>query len=281
MQQKHNFQHVILFHHFRRILERALDDKIEIAPLKGAHLVTSVYLDAAERGFMGDVDFLVPINKWDRVVSMMFKLGFTLETNSSSHELGFNFDIDGGQHILIEPHCYIFDPERFYIDHDELWQRAYKSEFDGVECFRLSDEDHFCHLAFHSMLHRLTSFKRTCEDLKNIIKSREPEFIKKIIVRARQWNTTRVIWFFVKQISKDLQEYDLDETLKALQPNDITKNMIDLVFIAQRQSFFSSLHHRAQAAVIWAIMFDSPSLLAKMVLNHPSLQKNRVLSKFL
>ena len=171
----HNPQHIILFHHFRRLLEAAAVEGIDVAPLKGAHLLTGVYPDDEDRGVMSDVDFLVRKQDWARTLELMNELGFERRDHfadeSHTHEAGFYLQVDDTRKILFEPHRYLFEPDRFTIDHDALWERSFESTFDGTACRRLALEDHFCHIAFHATIHRLMSLERTVRDLDLLLRS--------------------------------------------------------------------------------------------------------------
>jgi hypothetical protein len=82
-----NPQHIILFHHFRRLLEAAANEGIDVVPLKGAHLLTSVYPDDEDRGVMSDVDFLVRKQDWTRTLELMIELGFERRDHPADESL--------------------------------------------------------------------------------------------------------------------------------------------------------------------------------------------------
>ena len=62
---------ILLFHHLRRVFVAAHERGIDMAPLKGAHLVTSVYPDDEDRGHLADVDFLTRERDWERICGLM------------------------------------------------------------------------------------------------------------------------------------------------------------------------------------------------------------------
>ena len=71
-----NPQYVVLFHHFRHFLKEASEKKIDVAPLKGAHLLTAVYGNDKDRDMLADVDFLVRPSEWDPVTKLLLNMGF-------------------------------------------------------------------------------------------------------------------------------------------------------------------------------------------------------------
>ncbi len=283
----HNPQHIILFHHFRRLLEAAAVEGIDVAPLKGAHLLTGVYPDDEDRGVMSDVDFLVRKQDWARTLELMNELGFERRDHfadeSHTHEAGFYLQVDDTRKILFEPHRYLFEPDRFTIDHDALWERSFESTFDGTACRRLALEDHFCHIAFHATIHRLMSLERTVRDLDLLLRS---EIVEKIIERAREWKVTRSVWLFfslISEVRKGVKTHHLshgDEpnlgvAAVSIAPPRPVRAAIRLMVPDSRGTRLARLHHRIAAAVLWPVLFDNPLLVARFVANHPVTRKIR------
>ena len=278
-----NPQHIILFHHFRRLLEAAALEGIDVAPLKGAHLLTGVYPDDEDRGVMSDVDFLVRNRDWPRTLELMTELGFKRRDHfadeSQMHEAGFYLFVDDTRKILFEPHRYLFEPGRFTIDHEALWERSSESTFDGTPCRRLAPEDHFCHIAFHATIHRLMSLERTVRDLDLLLRSEGRDgvpvndFPEKIIRRARDWKVTRSVWLFFSLIAEVRDDPELDAVAASIAPVRPIRSSIRLMVPDSRGTRLKRLNHRIAAALLWPVLFDNPLLVARFVANHPLVSK--------
>ncbi len=298
-----NPQHIILFHHFRRLLEAAAAEGIDVAPLKGAHLLTGVYPDGEDRGVMSDVDFLVRKRDWTRTLELMNELGFERRDHfadeSQTHEAGFYLQVDDTRKILFEAHRYLFEPGRFVIDHDALWERSFESTFDDTVCRRLAPEDHFCHIAFHATIHRLIFLERTVRDLDLLLRSQNAglqqlplpspqlggaglpavalakegggvtDIAEKIIARAREWKVTRSVWLFFSLIGEVRGDPDLGAAVASIAPSRPIRASIRLMVPDSRGTRLARLPHRIAAAVLWPVLFDNPLLVARFVANHP------------
>ena len=274
-----NPQHIILFHHFRRLLAAAANEGIDVVPLKGAHLLTSVYPDDEDRGVMSDVDFLVRSRDWTRTLELMVELGFERRDHfadeSLLHEAGFYLRVDDTRKILFEPHRYLFEPGRFFIDHEALWERSFESTFDGTACRRLACEDHFCHIAFHATIHRLIYLERTVRDLDLLLRSQDKaaDIVEKIVRRARDWKVTRSVWLFFSLIDEVYDDPKLGAAAASIAPSRPIRSFIRLAVPDSRGTRLGRLHHRIQAAVLWPVLFDNPLLAARFVANHPVISK--------
>ena len=266
-----NPQHIILFHYFGQILKRAADEQIDIIPLKGAHLLTTVYGDE-NRGPMADVDFMVRDSDWQKTIILMEQLEFTQRelpfTEIDTHEIGFNMALGGDKKILIELHRFLFNPERFYIDHDALWGRAYKSTFDNISRMRMADEDIFCHIAFHGAIHRLMQMKRALRDLELLLKHTDLSPLL-IAERAKEWECTRAVWFFLELLKDKIDKPGLSEAISSIKPPYHIRIALLALVKDGEQTRITSLHHRSQAAIIWPLMFDTKKQLIKMLAHHP------------
>jgi hypothetical protein len=261
-----NAQHIVLLHHFRRLLEAAHREGIAVAPLKGAHLITSVYPPHEDRGKMSDVDFLLRAGDWDRIEPLMATLGFFGPSRRSRHEAAFHFALENGKTFLFEAHRYLFDPRRFEIDHDGLWRRAAQSTCEGQPCFRLAPEDHVCHIAFHSMIHRFNNLPRTVRDLELVLESSGPSVCERVLERATEWRTTRTAWLALERISRRRPELVDKRVLDSLAPPRPIRVAASLLIDDNEVSRLTGLSYRLQAALIWPLFFDQNSCLMRMVL---------------
>jgi hypothetical protein len=269
-----NHQYIILFHHFKNILKMANKKNIAIIPLKGAHLLTSVYSAKENRGFIGDVDFLVKPRDWQHMLALMEEYGFKPRSGPNNennmHEKGFYFYMDNGARFLFEVHRYIFEPARFKIDHNGIWSRAYKSDFEGVPCYRMSDEDVFCHVAWHDAIHRLMSHKRTMRDLELILTQSGVD-VNKIATRAVEWQCTKTVWLYLYLLNRQLPGIrNMEKAIRGIAPSFFSQAAIISLIGYGDKTRISAFNHRVQAAVLWPFLFDSKRLLIKMIANHPA-----------
>jgi hypothetical protein len=263
-----NLQHIVLMHHFRELLKAAQRAGVDIAPLKGAHLITSVYPPAEDRGVMSDVDFLVRARDFERIWSLLEELGFSREARHARHEASFYFALGDGRRILFEPHRYLFEPKRFTIDHDALWRRASPSTCEGQPCLRLAPEDHFCHIAFHSMIHRFSNVKRATRDLERILLAEGPSLPDRIAERAEEWHMTRVAWAMLQRLSRRPGISVNERILARLAPPLPVRTAAPLLMDSGTKVEQMSLRYRLRAAIIWPFFFDHLPELARMLLHH-------------
>lgn len=274
-----NPQYVILFHHFRRLLEAAAKEGIDVAPLKGAHLLTSVYPEDEDRGMMADVDFLVRPRDWSRILELIGDTDFAkrdhfADEERQSHEVGFHLQLDDERHILFEVHRYILNPRRWPLDHEAIWSRSVESTFEDAPCRRLAPEDHFVHIAVHAAIHRFDFIERTVRDLELLVRQGglDPELV---VERAREWGGTRIAWLMLSLIDEHAQEPLLNDQIRALAPPLPIRRAIRFFIPSTTSTRVARLHHRARAAVLWPLLFDSPVRLTRFVANHPKLGGRR------
>jgi hypothetical protein len=273
-----NPQYVILFHHFRRFLEKAAAEGVDVVPLKGAHLLTSVYGPDGDRGLMADVDFLVREADWKTSHRLLEGLGFVARPSpldeDHQKEKGFHLPVDDGRHILFEAHRALFAEDRFPIDHDALWARTAPSTFDGVCCRRMSGEDVFCHVAFHAAVHRFMNLPRAVEDLRRVLTLSDVS-LPAIVERADQWHCRRAVWFFLHLLARRVNRVGVSAALDALSPPLPVRAALAALPAAGGDTRIACLHHRLQAAIVWPLVFDRPSDLLRMVRHHPFLVERR------
>ena len=273
-----NAQHIILLHHLRRLLRAAANQGIEVAPIKGAHLLTSVYDREKDRGPMADVDVLVRAADWDRARQMMIDLGFVprpvgrwLWPELTSHEAGFNLHLADGRNILVEVHRYLFDPARLPIDHDALWGRSAPSTLDDVPCRRLAAEDHFVHLVLHAAVHCLMQLDRTVNDLELLLR-RGGVDLPTVVARAQEWRARLATWLFLSLLADRAPDLGCIEAGKALATSGTMRKLLRWVVPDVTGHRFRHLHHRVQAAILWPLLFDGPQDVLRLVAAHPTLQ---------
>ncbi len=268
----YNPQHIVLFHHFRRFLVAAAKEEIAAVPLKGAHLLTSVYPPDRDRGVMADVDFLVRPEHFKRAGELLRKLGFSFHERAypgvSEFEEAYTLQVDETHQILFEVHRYLFEPIRFPIDHEALWARSVSSHFDGAPCRRLAPEDHFCHIAFHAAVHRLIPLERSLMDLELLIRNGNVD-LEKVVVRAREWKVTRAVWLFIDLLRGQMPDLHPDSWADMLAPPFPVRTALRTLVQDGKVTRLIDIHHRLQAAVIWPVLFDSPAQVIRFVATHP------------
>ena len=268
-----NPQHVVLFHHFRRFLVEAGKAGLDVAPLKGAHLVTSVYPADVDRGVMADVDFLVRPEHYAKACAILEEMGFYRSPEETAqqpvHEASYYLDVGNGHHVMFEPHRYFFEPQRFPLDHEAVWRRSAASDFDGAPCRRLSPEDHYVQIVFHETVHCLISLERTVRDLELLVRHGDVDR-DLIIYRAREWRLTRAVWLLTKRVDASAPELGLSRIVRELAPPRSVQAALDFaVPIICKEARFSYFRHRLKAAVLWPLIFDSPLQVARLAMTHP------------
>lgn len=260
-----NPQYVVLFHHFRRFLEEAAREGIDVAPLKGAHLVTSVYPEGEDRGMLSDVDFLVRPEDFARAGPVLSRIGFVrvpwsrgrLATEKTFYEAGFALDVGGGRHILFELHRHLIQPARHAIDDAALWRRSHSSTFEGAPCRRLSQDDHFLHGIIHMMSHQFVSPQRGLRDLELLLRSGNVD-LDTVAHRAREWECARATWIALCMLHERCPEPVTRHVLDGLSPPHLPRRVVRFLVPDEGGFRYSDLGDRAREAVLWPWLLDGP-----------------------
>jgi len=257
-----NPQHIILFHHFRRVLQAAKKEGISVAPLKGAHLVTSVYPLDEDRGLFADVDFLVKEDDYEKSWALLLELGFTqrinknrLESAKYSEDTGFYLEIAFEKRILFEVHRYLERKDRHPVNYEDLWLRAYESTFDGVSCMRLSSEDHFLHCAMHLMTDRFTSPKRGLRDLELLLMNGNVN-LDIVADRAVSWQCSRAVWLALTLLAQKSPGVKVDKYIKKLSPPVYIKRALRFLVPDVAGFRFANIGLRNEQAILWPFLMD-------------------------
>lgn len=263
-----NPQYVVLFHHFRAYLEAAAAAGVDVAPLKGAHLLANVYPPGADRGPLSDVDFLVREEQWGAALAIAERLGWRRlsRRGEGGHEAGLSCPAPGGRAVLFEAHRALFDPARYPLDHAALWSRAIAGTFDGAPCRALSPEDHFAHLAIHEVHHRLASLPRTLRDLGHLLAAGGVSG-ERLAERAREWRGTRAVWLALDLLSGGRPEPEPVARRSALEPPFAPARAAKAIAGLALDGALDGIPYRIKAALVWPPLFDSGRDLARFVLN--------------
>lgn len=257
-----NPQHVVLFHHFRLFLEAAAKEGIDVAPLKGAHLLTSVYPEGEDRGMLSDVDFLVTPAHFGRAVGILERMGWRRRDmgsfdESTTHEVGLVRPIDDARSILFEVHRYLIDPRRLPIDHDAIWRRSSSGEFDGAPCRRLANEDHFVFVALHSALHRLDPLTQALQDLERILHNGSVDL--DLIARvAMDWHVTRIVWLFLILLDVRHPDSNIVRTARLIEPDLPVRVALGTLVPNGISTRLARLDYSLQAALLFPWLLDGP-----------------------
>lgn len=265
-------RNIILFHHFRRFLELANSQEIEIIPLKGAHLISTVYPEDVDRGVLCDVDFLVRPEFFDEIGRILSMQGFYQRSGKpykeERHEAAYYLNISSQHRIMFEVHRAL---ARYPIDHDGIWERSKSSKFDGVPCRYLSDEDAYVYSVLHELFHRFMWLSRTVQDLTMLLRYGSVD-LDVVVARSKEWRLTRAVWTISRLVQRHDVTLGLNDMLKALQPTTVTQKVINYLVPDDSATRLFGLHHRLQAILLWTWLLDSKTQLAHRVLTHPYLQ---------
>jgi hypothetical protein len=271
-----NPQHVVLFHTFRRFLEKAAAQNIGVAPLKGAHLVTSVYPPQEDRGNMADVDFLVRAQEWEGAFEVLREMGFVQKkimhrgvTEEEFHEAHFYLQISGKEQILFEPHRYLVQPARLSIDYDTLWSRSRPSTFDGAPCLRLAPEDHLLHVIVHLVTHFFCLPKSWMRDVELLLSVGGAD-LDTAIERAREWRVRRALWLALTLLAESNISIDVTDALRRTAPPVLIQTCLRFLVPDSSGFRFPNLGLRAKETIFWPIIFDSTSDFARFAAHFAS-----------
>jgi len=255
---------ILLFHHLRRVFEAGAERGIDMAPLKGAHLVTSVYPEDEDRGLLADVDFLVRERDWDRVCELMGELGFARKQNPKRavtierfHEAGFYLDVGAERPILFEPHRELVQPARHPIDHDAIWERSEQGEFEGAPCRRLAAGDHVLHAVIHLMSHRFRDPRRQLRDIELLLR-RGGASLEEVVERAREWECASATWLALTLLHQTAPDLDTDRFAEQLTPPLPIRRALRLLVPDAEGFRLPALDLRLDQAVLWPWLLDGP-----------------------
>jgi hypothetical protein len=135
------------------ILERLAAKRIRCVPLRGLALSEELYGDANVRP-SGDIDLLVPRSDLSAVADVLEGLGYEELDRRPGFARAYSYTLefvkDRYGWITVEPHWSLaYPPFADRLDMESVWQRASRTEFQGVPCWRLNVVDLLLHLCLH------------------------------------------------------------------------------------------------------------------------------------
>lgn len=261
----------MLLHHLRVFLARAAEAGIQAAPLKGAHLITSVYPPREDRGGMSDVDVLVPPADFNRAGGVLEALGYRRRelpsrprTEAEFYEAGYALELDAGRRVFLELHRQLVQPVRNPVDYDALWERATPGDLDGAPCRRLSPEDHLLHAAMHLMTDRFVSPARGLRDSALLIE-RGGADLDLAVARARGWRCQRALWLMLSLLHEAEPGLDLTAVLDALAPPAAVARSLRALVPDAGGLRWPALSKRNGQVLVWPLLFDGARPLAEFI----------------
>ncbi len=181
-------------------------ENIAVILLKGAHLAESVYGNPALRP-MADVDILAKRDDLARIDRILRELGYSTSRQSAGCALEHLAPYTKRNAVHIEVHFHITTPpfsERF--DPAELWPRARKQKYDGVEVLTLGAEDLLLHLSVHTCAdHGCNNGLLPYLDIVHAVEHYENEIDwKELVNRAGKWGVDRCVVLMLGLVEKML-----------------------------------------------------------------------------
>ena len=256
-----NPQNVVLLHHFRRFLEAAEERGIDVAPLKGAHMLTAVYPPGEDRPMM-DVDFLVRPGQFDAACALLAEQGFSrilyhgrAVTERRNYE-ALHTRQEGNLEVILEPHRYLVQPARHPIDHEAVWDRSSPSELDGVPCRRLAAEDHALHAVIHLMTHRFMEPGRALRDLELLLRGGAD--LDVIVQRAKRWRCRRATWLALTLLHSRAPDLGAAAVAAELEPPSPVRLALITLVRPEEGFMLQGLGIRAGQAALWPLLLDGP-----------------------
>ena len=259
-------QYIVLFHYFRKLLLEANRRHIDIIPLKGAHLLTSVYPPDENRGLLADVDFLVRESDWANTIQLMIDSGFIRRSVPARavsqhrfYEIGFYIRHGNGHAFLFEPHRQLVQTARHPIDYDAIWARSKDSSFDGAPCKRMTDDDHFLHQVIHLFTHRFTGLPRTFRDLELLMQNGEVD-MSTVVSRAGEWKCRTALWLTLTLFNSYTKKTEfapvLNPCINQIAPPAPVRLALTTLVSSKKGFLFAGTGLRKEEVILWPFLMD-------------------------
>lgn len=208
---------------FLHLLNELDKDGLKIILLKGVYLAEKCYNDPLERPYL-DMDILIQKNETEDVFRVMKSLGYVQgKYNRNTHTIdkfdnnrlnGYESELQHyGEFVKLSGSDFfpiysvdvhhrlstIFDS--FYYDSNLLFQRAKKENIQGINFWRLSNEDFLLHLSSHLYWHTLS--------LRDIISGRDIRLLSYLDI-ALFVSKNKINW---EKLFEYARESELDNAL--------------------------------------------------------------------
>jgi hypothetical protein len=179
-------------------IARACSDKgIQVAPLKGADLLLNEYENIGLRQ-LSDLDVLIRKSDLIGFREVMRELGYT-ETPMLPRRAAVLIDhpspylyVRKGLHVDL--HLKLNKKKHFDLTIEDVWTRASKKDFEGVDIWRLESLDFLIHLCVHLHKHFVVFNHKTIHflDIKLFIQKNRIEIVK-LMHRASEYGCEREV----------------------------------------------------------------------------------------
>lgn len=151
------YDNLYYINHFKQILKKLEENKLDVIVLKGMSLINHLYNDFSLRTFV-DFDLLIQKKDVRKFVNIVSGLGYDPEYSGGSIETTqkftaynkkFKINID----ILTRLNPNPFTERYLELKNNLIWSRAEKVSYDGIQSYRLSKEDELIYAIFHLGFH--------------------------------------------------------------------------------------------------------------------------------
>lgn len=162
--------------HLKEFAEAANAVGVEIMVLKGAAMAEELYGDLGLRQ-LSDVDLLIREEDWPAARNILEEQGYWSDSDKILPPKLTRYDIQAHmQYLSPSGYCLEFQFDLYTLgigmrDIDGVWQRARKSEVNGVPVLIASPEDQLLHLAIHANRHGLSRLKWLVDITESLRKS--------------------------------------------------------------------------------------------------------------
>ena len=191
------FKTVSLLAGVRPLLAELNAAGIEPIALKGPALLGRVYPDPGARAF-GDVDLMIPKDRYDEARRMVAGQGFRYEPGSL--RAGRRETFEGPPGAAVDLHWELSQKHRFQADIDSVWRESLPMEIDGARLRRLCPSHEFVYLALHYASHYFSSTMKWLVDLRELLRVErlDPD---EIAATAARWRGTAALHFALRYLA--------------------------------------------------------------------------------
>ena len=190
-------RNTLLLNALKEIAQACSDCGIRLIPLKGAELLLNEYENIGLRQ-LSDLDVLIQKSDLSKFRDLMRALGYT-ETLMLPRRAAVLIDhpspylyVRKGLHVDL--HLKLNKKKHFDLTIDDVWSRASKKDFEGVDIWQLESLDFLIHLCVHLHKHFVVFNHKTIHflDIKLFIQKNRIE-IDKLLSRAREYGCEREV----------------------------------------------------------------------------------------